>query len=180
MPCCHTGADTPVALTAAQLNPPGSATVPYYQNNQPAFVFPTGNTTGLAQSQGAVSYGIPNGGASVALGNLRGPAGTNGYQAKTSAAPGGGGGASADSSGASAPLPAGEESPAKTQAAKEAMGSHFEANLTGGPRPYAGGASEPAKDAIPDMSALLNPGAKNDSHTAATGLSPTQDRKSVV
>lgn len=157
-------------LNPAQLNPPGSATVPYYQNNQPAFVFPSsGSSSGLAQTPNAVSYGVPSGGASVALGNLRTPASAS--APKGSGLSGGGGGGGASASGASAPPPEGED-PAKAKAAKEAMGSNFEASLTGGPRSFAGGPSEPAKDEMPNLAGLM--GGQPDAQTAATGLSPAQ------
>lgn len=158
-------------LNAAQLAPPGSGTVPYYQNNQPAFVFPTTGGSGLAPNPGGVSYAIPNGGASVALGNLRNPA-SSGYQAKITGAPGGSGGAGAgDTGGASVPPP-GEEDAQKAKAASEAMGNNFVTSLTGGPRSFSGSPSEPAKDEMPNLAAMLNPG--GDAATAATGLSPSQ------
>lgn len=160
-------------LNAAQLAPPGSATVPYYQNNQPAFAFPTTGSSGLAPNPGGVNYAIPNGGASVALGNLRNPA-SAGFAPKGSGLSGGSGGAGAgSSSGASAPPP-GEEDTQKAKAASEAMGNNFVTSLTGGPKPYAGGASEPAKDEMPNLAAMLNPGAGADTQSAATGLSPSQ------
>lgn len=149
----------------------GGGAAPYYQNNQPAFIFPSSGSSGLAPVPVASGEAISSGGASVAPGNLRGPA-SEGFSPKTSGPIGGGGGPGA-STGASAPSPGDDENSAKSQAAREAMGNSFVTSLTGGPKPFAGSTTDSAGSETPNLAGLLG-GSSTGPGSAATGLSPAQ------
>ncbi|MGZ6337268.1 MAG: hypothetical protein ACXWSL_14975 [Bdellovibrionota bacterium] len=161
------------ALPAAQPALVGGP-APFYQNNTPTFNIPnTSGNSGLAATPAAAAAtnAMNNGsstGGSAPISGARMPA-----SAGISGKGGGGGGGIADSAGPGAAA----EDGGKEKVAKEAMGSNFEMQLTGGMRPYSGAASPTAasKEEVPNMAALMG-GLNGDAgaKSAATGLSPNQ------
>lgn len=162
---------TSAAANAAVAAASGAA--PYYQNNTPSFTLPGTTAASSTLSSNVVSYGSAGsstGGSAPLLGANASAVTAARNPASTTGASGGGG----NSTGASSP-PAADAAanPPKENTAKEALGSSFEMQLTGGMRSYAGGGgSSSGKDEIPNIASLMGGGEAN-AKTAATGLSPT-------
>lgn len=146
--------------------------VPYYQSNAPQFTYPNAAGTSLAAPVApTVNYGLPGGGTGSSA-----PIGGAAARSVASAIAGAkGGGGSGGSSGKGGDLEPMADDKAVDKNAKEAMGSSFEMQLTGGLHSFTGGGSAAAKDETPNLAALLNPGGDASAHpSAATGLSPAQ------
>lgn len=169
--------------TAPTPTPVGSGVVPYYQNNNPVITIPNSgtSTTGLAPLPKSVSYNVAGGGSASGSGSSA-PLNPNAARNLASALSAGkadapaasAGGGTGGGSGASAE---GEEASKEKneKAAKEALGSTFEGQLTGGGglHPFSGGAGGGgAKDEVPNLAALMGGG--DGTKLAGTGLSPTQ------
>lgn len=154
--------------------------LPVYNNNNPSFSLPNNTAaSAMAAKSGPVTYAVPGGGsggtgASAALTpqNARALA-----SAAAGKAGGGGGGAPAGGLEGNA-APADDAQKEKTEkSAKEAMGSSFEMQLTGGMKAYSGSGapSGGGKDEIPNLSNLMGAMGGTDptgAKLAGTGLTP--------